>query len=144
VPANLTPQYHAAEEAFRRARTAEEKIAALQEMLAVIPKHKGTEKLQADIKRRIARLREEGKKKSKTRGYNPFNVEKQGAGQIVLAGYPNTGKSALVGVLTRAKVKVADYPFATSLPVAGMMPYEDTYVQLVDTPPIAPDNVPPV
>jgi ribosome-interacting GTPase 1 len=143
VPANLTPQYHAAEEAFRRARTAEEKIAALQEMLAVIPKHKGTEKLQADIKRRIARLREEGKKKSKTRGYNPFNVEKQGAGQIVLAGYPNTGKSALVGVLTRAKVKVADYPFATSLPVAGMMPYEDTYVQLVDTPPIAPDNVPP-
>lgn len=143
MPANLTPQYRAAEERYRRAGSPEEKAAALQEMLAVIPKHKGTEKLQAEIKSRLARLREEGKKKSKSRRFNPFGVEKQGAGQVVLAGYPNCGKSALVGALTRAKVKVAEYPFSTTLPVAGMMPYEDTYVQLVDTPPVSPDNVPP-
>ncbi len=143
MPANLTQQYHKAEEQYRRAKTPEEKIKALQEMLAVIPKHKGTEKLQADIKSRIARLKEEGKKKKQSRGFNPFGVEKQGAGQVVLAGYPNSGKSALVGALSRAKVKVADYPFSTPLPVSGMMPYEDTYIQLVDTPPVSPDNIPP-
>ncbi|NLY38005.1 MAG: TGS domain-containing protein [Firmicutes bacterium] len=143
MPANLTPQYHAAEEKFRRAGTVEEKIKALQEMMAVIPKHKGTEKLQADIKRRIARLKEEGSRKKQTKGFNPFGVEKQGAGQVVLVGYPNSGKSALVGALSRAKVKVADYPYTTTLPVTGMMPYQDIYIQLVDTPPVTPDNIPP-
>ena len=128
MPANLTPQYHAAEEKFKRAGTAEEKMKALQEMMAVIPKHKGTEKLQADIRKRIARLKEEGAKKKQTRGFNPFGVEKQGAGQVVLVGYPNSGKSALVGALSRAKVKVADYPYTTTLPVTGMMPYQDTYI----------------
>ena len=143
MPANLTPQYHAAEEQYRRAGSAEEKVKALQEMLAVIPKHKGTEKLQADIKKRMARLKEEGARKKQSKGFNPFGVEKQGAGQIVLTGYPNSGKSALVGALSRAKVKVADYPFSTQLPVTGMMPYQDTYIQLVATPPVAPDNIPP-
>jgi ribosome-interacting GTPase 1 len=144
MPANLNQQYHNAEERFRQAKSAEDKIKALQEMMAVIPKHKGTEKLQADIKKRIARLKEEGQKKKQVKGgYNPFGVEKQGAGQIVLAGYPNCGKSSLVGSLSRAKVKVADYPFSTALPVSGMMPYQDTYLQLVDTPPLTPDNIPP-
>ena len=144
MPANLNQQYHNAEERYRQAKSAEDKIKALQEMMAVIPKHKGTEKLQADIKKRIARLKEEGQKKKQAKGgYNPFGVEKQGAGQIVLAGYPNCGKSSLVGALSRAKVKVADYPFSTVFPVSGMMPYQDTYVQLVDTPPLTPDNIPP-
>ncbi len=142
MPANLTPQYYSAEDKYRQAQSAEEKVKALQEMLAVIPKHKGTERLQGDIKKRIAKLKEEGKKKKQTKGFNPFGVEKQGAGQIVLAGYPNSGKSSLVGALSRAKVKIADYPFSTSLPVSGMMPYKDTFIQLVDTPPLSPDNIP--
>jgi len=142
LPANLTPQYYAAEEKYRQARTPEERIDALQEMLKVIPKHKGTEKLQGDIKKRIARFKEEGKKRKQSKGFDPFGVEKQGAGQVVLAGYPNTGKSSLVGVLTRARVKVAEYPFTTALPMAGMMPYKDTFIQLVDTPPLSLDNVP--
>ncbi|MBS4032573.1 MAG: 50S ribosome-binding GTPase [Clostridiales bacterium] len=143
MPANLTPQYYAAEEKYRRARTVEEKTEALQEMLSVMPKHKGTEKLQADIKKRLSQLREEGQKKKQKGGFNPFHVEKQGAGQAVLAGCPNTGKSALVAALTRAKVKVADFPFTTTLPATGMMPYEDILVQLVDTPPFTKDVVPP-
>ncbi len=144
MPANLTPQYYAAEEKYKSASTPDDKIKALQDMLAVIPKHKGTERLQGDIKKKIARYREEGKKKKQTKsGFNPFGVEKQGAGQVVLAGYPNSGKSSLVGLLTRAKVKIAEYPFSTSLPVSGMMPYKDTFIQLVDTPPLTADNVPP-
>ena len=142
MPANLTPQYYDAEEKFRKAQSPQERLDALQEMLKVIPKHKGTEKLQADIKKRMAKIREEGKKKKQSRGFDPFGVEKQGAGQVVLAGYPNVGKSSLVGALSRAKVKVADYPFSTALPVSGMMPYKDTYIQLVDTPPLSVDNIP--
>ncbi len=142
MPANLTPQYYAVEEKYRQAQTNEERIKVLQEMLAVIPKHKGTEHLQGDIKKKIAKLKEEGKKKKQSKGFNPFGVEKQGAGQVVLAGYPNSGKSSLVGALSRAKVKVADYPYSTALPVSGMMPYKDTFIQLVDTPPLSVDNIP--
>lgn len=142
MPANLTPQYYEAEQAFKQARTTEEKIAALEEMLAVIPKHKGTEKLQADLKRRLSKLREEGTKKNKAARFDPFLVEKEGAGQAVLFGFPNSGKSSLVGALTRARVVIADYPYATVLPVSGMMPYEDILIQLVDTPP-ASENMEP-
>ncbi len=143
MPANLTPQYYAAEENYKKATSTEDKIKALQEMLSIIPKHKGTERLQGDIKKKIARLKEEGKKKKQTKsGFNPFGVEKQGAGQVVLAGYPNSGKSSLVGALSRAKVKVAEYPFSTALPVSGMMPYKDTFIQLVDTPPLSLENIP--
>ncbi len=143
MSANLTPQYHAAVDKLRRARTIEEKEAALLEMHALIPKHKATEKLQADIKKRLSRLKDEAKKKKPAKGFDPFAVEREGAGQIVLAGYPNSGKSALVGSLTRAKVKVTEYPYATALPISGMMPYKDTYVQLVDTPPATVDAIPP-
>ncbi|NMD43109.1 MAG: TGS domain-containing protein [Firmicutes bacterium] len=143
MSANLTPQYHAAVDRYRQARTIEDREAALLEMLALIPKHKATEKLQADIKRRLSRLKEESKKKKTAKGFDPFAVEREGAGQIVLAGYPNSGKSALVGALTRARVKVTDYPYATALPVSGMMPYEDTYIQLVDTPPVTIEAIPP-
>jgi uncharacterized protein len=143
MPANLTPQYHLAEEKYKAAETPEEKAAALKEMLSTIPKHKGTEKLQADIKKRLAVLKKDSQKKSARSTFNPFHVEKQGAGQVVLAGYPNVGKSTLVASLTRAKTKVADYPFSTTVPVAGMMPYEDILIQLVDTPPITPDVIPP-
>ncbi len=143
MPANLTPQYYEAEDKYRRAKNTEERIQALEEMLMVIPKHKGSEKLQGDIKKRLARAKEEGKKKKSTaKGYDPFGVEKQGAGQIVLAGYPNSGKSSLITSLTRAKLKVADYPYTTAIPATGMMPYKDTWIQLVDTPPLMEDNVP--
>ncbi|HAG10292.1 MAG TPA: GTP-binding protein HSR1 [Desulfotomaculum sp.] len=143
MPANLTPQYYAAEESFRKAITITEKISALEDMLAVIPKHKGTEKLQADIKRRLAKLREEGQKKNALNRHDPFHIEKQGAGQVALVGYPNSGKSALVGALTRAKVKVADYPFTTVIPSSGMLPFEEVHIQLVDTPPLTTEGFPP-
>lgn len=142
LPANLTPQYYTAEEAYRKAATLEEKIEALQEMLAVIPKHKGTEKIQGDLKRRLSKLREAGEKKAQTARFNPFYIEKQGAGQVILVGYPNVGKSSLVAALTRAQPKIAAFPFTTTLPLAGMMPYKDILIQLVDTPPLSADGAP--
>jgi len=136
LPANLTPQYHEAEAKFRAAVTAEEKIAALEEMLAVIPKHKGTEKLQADIKRRISKLRQ--KEASSNRGKHGvfYHVEKEGAGQIIVTGSPNSGKSLIVRRLTNAEPEVAEYPFTTRKPMPGMMEFEDILIQLVDSPPI--------
>ncbi|NLY88426.1 MAG: TGS domain-containing protein [Firmicutes bacterium] len=142
MPANLTPQYLAAEERYRRARNKEEKIAALEEMLAVIPKHKGTENLQAHLRRRLSKLRQMEEGKAATKSADPFQIPKEGAGQVVLMGYPNTGKSALVGTLTRARVNVAEYPFATPLPVAGMMNYQDIMIQLVDMPPVTAGEMP--
>ncbi|MBE3097885.1 MAG: 50S ribosome-binding GTPase [Planctomycetes bacterium] len=136
MPANLTPMYRKAEEAFRQAKTTAEKMAALEEMYATIPKHKGTEKMQADIKHRMAKLREAGEQAKARGGIDLFYVEKHGAGQYVLIGLPNCGKSALVGALTKAHVTVAPYPFATHAPVPGMMVYEDVQIQLVDMPPV--------
>lgn len=140
MPANLTPEYLAAEEEFKQAQTHEEKLAALERMLATIPKHKGTEKLQADIKRKISRLRKESQQKKGGAHTAPFwVVKREGAGQVVLIGPPNAGKSLLVARLTHARPEVADYPFTTRAPAPGMMDCEDVQIQLVDLPPIAPE-----
>ena len=138
MPANLTPQYKEAEDRFRDAETTAEKLAALEEMMAVIPKHKGTEKIRADIKRKISKLKEpeEGKIGQSARSAM-FNVEKEGAGQIALVGPPNSGKSKLLSMLTNAQPDIGDYPYTTQKPLPGMMEYEDILIQIVDIPPIS-------
>ena len=142
MPANLTPEYFKAEQWFRTATTNEEKILALERMLAVMPKHKGTDHLKADLRRKLSKLKEAPKKKS-AKQVDVFHVPKTGAGQIVLLGTPNCGKSSIVAALTNAKANVADFPFATSAPVPGMVKFEDIQIQLVDMPPITADYVAP-
>jgi ribosome-interacting GTPase 1 len=136
MPANLTAQYKAAEERYRQAASHEEKLDALREMLALLPKHKGTEKLQGDLRKKLAKLEEEGAHVARSghRGPDPGHVRKEGAGQWALVGPPNAGKSALLAALTHAHPEVADYPFTTRLPLPGMTAFEDVQVQLVDTP----------
>jgi len=142
MPANLTPIYREAEAKFKAAVTREEKIAGLEEMLRVIPKHKGTEHLQADLRSRLSKLRQEPKKKAVSKGLS-HKIPKEGAGQVTLVGAPNSGKSSLVATLTHAKPEVAAYPLTTLKASPGMMPYEDIGFQLVDLPPICHEHVEP-
>lgn len=139
MPANLTPEFLKARERFHKAVTSEEKLAALEEMLAKIPKHKGTDKMQADIRKKIARYRNEAAASKKNRsgasGYD--HVPREGAGQVVLVGPPNSGKSSLLAAVSNAKPDVADYPFATMAPVPGMVEFEDIAIQFIDLPPLS-------
>lgn len=140
MPANLTPEYKAAEARFRSAKTLEEKRRALEEMLSTVPKHKGTEKIQADIKRRLARLRDEERSKSGRHGFS-VRVDPEGAAQVVLLGPPNSGKSSLLKAVTHAEPHIGEYPFTTTLPQPGMMAFEGAQVQLVDLPPVTSEHM---
>ena len=141
MPANLTPEYRNAEMRFRQARTPEEKLDALHEMLAVIPKHKGTEKLQADLRTRISKLRhqQDQKKQKGVRAAAIDHIEREGAGQVALVGMPNSGKSSILKAVTNANPEVAEYPFSTLKPLPGMMAFEDVQIQLIDLPPLSMD-----
>ncbi len=139
MPANLPPQYFEAEKRYRFAKTDEEKIRHIREMLSIMPKHKGTEKLQAELKTKISKLKKliGQKKKARVKRAQLYHVDREGVAQVVLLGPPNAGKSQLLAGLTNATPEVAPYPFTTKKPAVGMMPYEDIMIQLVDTPPIA-------
>ena len=137
MPANLTPDYLAAEARFKAAPDPKERIEALEVMLSVISKHKGTEHLRGDLRRKLSQLRDEAQtasKKGAARRADPGYVPSQGAGQVVLLGAANVGKSALLKALTRAEPEVAPYPYTTRKPLPGMMLYEDCPIQLVDAP----------
>ena len=142
MPANLPPKYFDIEKKLKSAKDSQEKIEIMEELLAIIPKHKGTEKLRALYKTKIAKQREQDKKKPATSRQGPsYTIEKSGAGQIVLLGLPNTGKSSLLKSLTGTDPKIADYPFTTHVPSPAMMKFENIQIQLVDTHPISADFI---
>src|SRR4051795_4672802 len=142
---NLPPQYHDAEAEYKKARTPEEKLAALKKMWVILPKHKASEKVQVILKTKISEVNDEietakaGPKKATA----SYKIPRQGAGTIVFLGGPNGGKSSLLRKLTKATPEVAPYPFTTREPVPGMMDFEDVRVQLIDLPPVTPDHFEP-
>lgn len=145
MPTNLPPEYYDAEERYRAAVSAEDKAARLEELLSTIPKHKGTDHLRADLRRKLSKLKSEaqGGRKGVSRHESAFHVEREGAGQVVLVGPPNTGKSALVNALSNAAPEVAPFPFTTWTPTPGMMLVDNVQIQLIDTPPLHAEYVEP-
>lgn len=142
MPANLPPSYFEAEKRFRDARTPEGKMEALEEMLTIMPKHKGTDRLRADLRKRIAKLKMEAQqKKGASKRELAYSIEREGAAQILVVGAPNTGKSSLVSALTNARPETGDFPHTTWKPTPGMAPYENIQFQLVDTPPLTRDRM---
>ncbi len=139
MPANVSPEYRKAEQAFRAAREPRERLACLQEMLRTIPKHKGTEHIQADIKSRIKLLTEElaGPRKGGVRRGPSHAIRPEGAAQLCLVGPPNAGKSALHARLTGSRAEVGPYPYTTKRPMPGMLAHRDIQFQLVDLPPVS-------
>ncbi len=145
MPTNVTPEYKKAEEAYRKAREPKERLDCLRQMLSTIPKHKGTEHLQADIKSRIKDLTEElaGPKKGGKRSGPALTLRPEGAGQVVLLGPPNSGKSALHQRLTGSRAQAGPGSFITQFPEPGMLAYEDIAFQLLDLPSMSADHSPP-
>lgn len=141
MPTNLPPEYFRAEQAFREAESTSAKVAALEEMMSTIPKHKGTDKLRAELRRKISRLKEDQqKKKGAGKHESDYHIEKEGAGRAVIIGFENTGKSSIVAALTHATPKISGAPFTTWQPLPGMMEFEDIQIQLIDTPPLSKEH----
>ena len=144
MPANLPPEYFEAEKRYRSAKSPNEKINCIEEMLSIVPKHKGTDKLRAGLRKRISKLKTTAQvKKGTGKRESAFRIDKEGAGQVVLVGPANVGKSSLVSALTNATPEIADFPHTTWKPTPGMMPIENIQVQLVDTPPLNRDFMEP-
>ena len=144
MPTNLPPEYFEVQERYRAAKSPAEKTACLEELISTVPKHKGTDKLRGDLRRRLSKLKTAAQtRKGVSRQVSAFRIDKEGAGQVVVVGPPNVGKSALVAALTNATPEVADYPYTTWTPTPGMMPVENIQIQLIDTPPLNRDFVEP-
>jgi ribosome-interacting GTPase 1 len=148
MPTNLPPEAVEAERRYKAAGTTAEKVERLEEFLGLIPKHKGTDKLRAGLRRRLSKLKDQAQSGRKKRGAGrgtdaAWHVEREGAGQAAVVGPPNVGKSALLSALTKASPEVADYPWTTRLPVPGMMLFENVQIQLLDTPPLTREHLEP-
>lgn len=132
MPVNAGPEYFKAEKKYLEAKNKEEKISALEEMIRTLPKHKGAHNLLAQLKKRLANLKEQ--KSKKTSSKPKFSIKKEGAAQICIVGLTKSGKSELMNSLTNARIEVSDYPFTTKEPKIGMMNFSDVQIQLVEIP----------
>ncbi len=144
MPLNLPPDALEAQQRYREAETIEEQVATLEEFLSLIPKHKGTDHLRADLRRKLSKLKNAAQtRKGSSKQASAYHIDKEGVGQVVIVGQPNVGKSALVAALTNATPEVADYPYTTWTPTPGMMEVKNVQIQLIDTPPLSEEFVDP-
>ncbi|MBS3060244.1 MAG: 50S ribosome-binding GTPase [DPANN group archaeon] len=134
MPSNVDQRYIDAEKHYYEATTNEEKLKTLQEMLSAAPSHKGAEVMKVNIKERISKFKAliAAEKKRRKGGYS-IAVKKMGF-QIVLIGFPNSGKSTFLKKMTNADPAIAAYPFTTQKPEVGMLDYDGAQLQLVEVP----------
>lgn len=141
MPINAGPEYFAAKLRYETARTTRDRMKYLQEMISAAPKHKSSEHLLAQLRKKLADLKKElltnSKKKAGGSGGGGWAIRKEGDAQVVLIGYPSSGKSTLLSRLTNAKPLIADYPYTTQEPEIGTMKYSNVDIQLVEVPAIA-------
>ena len=137
MPTNVGYEYVNAEKEYHEAKSTSQKIKALRSMLTAVPKHKGTEKMQAQIKKQIAKLQSQ-LTIEKTKGKSSYSssIKKEGAATIAIVGKTNTGKSFLLSKLSGKKVKISEYEFTTMTPEVRMIPYENVMIQGIEIPPI--------
>jgi ribosome-interacting GTPase 1 len=144
MPTNLPPEYFAAEKRYKEAQQISERIICLEELIATIPKHKGTDKLRADLRRRLSKLKDSAQAGKKTGKHESlYHIEREGAGRVVIVGAPNVGKSSLITVLTHARPKISENPFTTWAPIPGMLVIENIQIQLIDTPALTREHIDP-
>ena len=144
MPTNLPPEAQEAEQRYKAAVTVEEKISCLEEFLSLVPKHKGTDHLRADYRRKLSKLKSSLQSRKKTaRTVSAYHVDREGAGQVVIVGPTNVGKSALLSALTNATPDVSEAPFTTWSPTPGMMEVGYVQIQLIDTPPLNQEYIDP-
>ncbi len=144
MPLNLPPDALEAQRRYREAETIEEQVATLEEFLSLIPKHKGTDHLRADLRRKLSKLKNAAQtRKGSAKQASLYHIDREGVGQVVIIGQPNVGKSALLAALTNATPEVADYPYTTWTPTPGMMEVKNVQIQLIDTPPLSEEFVDP-
>lgn len=144
MPANLPPEYFEAERKYREAATLAEKAEALETLISTIPKHKGTDKLRADYRRKLSQLKAQSHAKKTTgRHESHYHIEREGDARVVVIGAANVGKSALVATLTHASPEVSESPYSTWFPLPGMIQHEGVRIQLVDTPALDRDYIEP-
>jgi ribosome-interacting GTPase 1 len=146
MPTNLPPDYYEVEKQYRAARSPEQKAAYLEEMLSIVPKHKGTDHLRAELRRKLSKLKAsaQSSKKGASRRESAFRIDREGAGQVAVVGPANVGKSSLVAALTNAAPEISPAPYTTWTPTPGMLEVEKVHIQLIDTPPLNPDFVEPL
>lgn len=131
MPVNAPPEYYKAEIRFQNAKIREEKILALEEMIRLLPRHHGSEKMHAGLKSRLAKLKKETAVK---KGTKTLGVAKEGESQVCIMGFTNSGKSTLLAALTDAEPKISEHPYTTTKPQVGMIDYKGVKIQLVEIP----------
>ncbi len=132
MPVNAPAEYFAAEAKFQSAKSKEEKIAAMEEMVRLMPRHHGSETALAQLKQKLAKLKKEGATKKK--GGTKTGIQKEGDAQVCILGFANSGKSTLLKNLTGASPEISGYAYTTTRPEVGMMDYMGAKVQMVEIP----------
>ncbi|MBS3163603.1 TGS domain-containing protein [Candidatus Woesearchaeota archaeon] len=132
---NAGVEYFLSEQKFREAKTTEEKILALEEMLRTAPHHKASGNLLKQIKQKLAKLRGvQEKVRAKKGSGKSLNIKREGAARIAIVGTTNSGKSTLLTKLTNAHPEIAEYEFTTKEPEVGIMDYNGINIQMIEVP----------